>query len=507
MKSDIYAGPTRAIRVALVATAAGAVWLSASTALATPAFVNGLAIAGDTLDLSGETGITGRLGFFSDLYYDPNRNEWWALADRGPGGGTLSYQTRVERFTLDVNKTTGAISNFQVVQTVKFTDPSGLLGSVAPPTNLNGIAPNPKSVLGRAFDPEGFVVNPKTGRFLVSDEYGPSLYEFNRDGTLNRVFATPSNLVPRNAGTGVPNFADDTGNTAGKRTNRGYEGLAISPDGKYAYAMLQSAMLDEGGGNGVFNRIVKYDTETGQAVAQYAYRMEGSSQGRGISALVALNDKEFLVLERNNRGVGVDSELTPPNKKVFKIDITGATDVSGLDLTDDGTTLKPGITPVSKQATPYLALDVAGEQLAALGNRAPEKLEGLTIGPRFDDGQYVIVSGTDNDFSVTQDPSGIQFDELFNPFTIERIRCPLDFAGSVSNGDCTIVNANGSIGSAFLGSISDFELIPGALFAYRSTGADLAAYAAPDVPAPATLSLLAAGLAALGYGRRRSRTC
>ena len=27
--------------------------------------------------------------------------------------------------------------------------------------------------------------------------------------------------------------------------------------------MLQSAMLDEGGGNGVGNRIVKFDTETG----------------------------------------------------------------------------------------------------------------------------------------------------------------------------------------------------------------------------------------------------
>jgi len=44
----------------------------------------------------------------------------------------------------------------------------------------------------------------------------------------------------------------------GKRTNRGFEGLAISPDGAYLYAMLQSAMLDEGG------------TASGTAVAQYA---------------------------------------------------------------------------------------------------------------------------------------------------------------------------------------------------------------------------------------------
>ena len=84
-----------------------------------------------------------------------------------------------------------------------------------------------RQVLGNAFDPEGFVVNPTTGNFLISDEYGPSLYEFNRSGALVRTLTTPANVVPRNAG-GTPNFAGDTGNTAGKRTNRGFEGLALS---------------------------------------------------------------------------------------------------------------------------------------------------------------------------------------------------------------------------------------------------------------------------------------
>ena len=56
-------------------------------------------------------------------------------------------------------------------------------------------------------------------------------------------------------------------NDAGKRTNRGFEGLAISPDGSYVYAMLQSAMLDEGGSGGQCNRIVKFSTETRLAVA------------------------------------------------------------------------------------------------------------------------------------------------------------------------------------------------------------------------------------------------
>ena len=145
-------------------------------------------------------------------------------------------------------------------------------------------------------------------------------------------YTIPENIHPTTA-PGVYNYDPDA-NSAGRRINRGFEGLAISPNGAYVFAMLQSAMVNEGGGNGTIARIVKFDTATGQAVGQYAYRMEGSSQGRGISALVALNDHEFLVLERNNRGIGSASELTPQNKKVFKIDIAGADDISDVDLTD-----------------------------------------------------------------------------------------------------------------------------------------------------------------------------
>ena len=179
----------------------------APSAAAAASFVNGLALPGDLLDLSGGTTVNnGRVGFFSDIYYDRNRNEWWGLSDRGPGGGTLDYATRAQRFTLDVDASTGAISNFKIVQTVVF----GSNGNA-----LNGIAPNPTSTLGLAHDPEGIVVLPKTGNLLVSDEYGPSVREFTRSGELVRTYITPANLIPRNAGTGTPNFAGDTGNTAG----------------------------------------------------------------------------------------------------------------------------------------------------------------------------------------------------------------------------------------------------------------------------------------------------
>ncbi|MDN5935066.1 MAG: esterase-like activity of phytase family protein [Nitrosospira sp.] len=454
---------------------------STTQATAAPTFVNGLAISGAMGDQFGSSVNNGRLGFFSDIYYDTNRNEWWGLSDRGPGGGTLNYDTRVQNFTLNVDMNTGAISNFQVAQTIKFMN-----GTNA----FNGLAPDPSSVLGNAFDPEGFVVNPLNGRFLVSDEYGPSLYEFDRTGQFVRSFTTSANIVPRDAGD-VPNYAGNTGNVEGKRSNRGFEGLATSSDGQYTYAMLQSAMLDEGGSSGVYDRIVKFDNTSGAAVAQYAYQMEGSSQGRGTSALVAINDHEFMVIERNNRGVGVDSDLAAANKKVFTIDIAGATDVTAIDL-DSG-----AFTAVSKNPTPFI--DLAADTLIGLGGKVPEKWEGLAIGPKLDDGSYLMLAGTDNDYSVSQNGSGTQFDILFNPATGARMSCDLE-----TMNNCFSIDSNGAITTTSVTDTTGYALIPGVLHAYKLSTVDLVGYVAP-IPEPETYAMLLAGLGLIGFMSRRRK--
>ncbi|MFN5465722.1 MAG: esterase-like activity of phytase family protein [Cyanobacteriota bacterium] len=471
------------IRLALLASTLLTAVLSGPVA-ATPAFVNGLTLDGGLLDKSGgSTANDGRVGFFSDLYYDPNRQQWWGLSDGGPGGGTLSYETRVQRFTLAVNSATGAISNFTIVDTILFRDASN--------QPFNGLEPSPSSTLGSALDPEGFVILPKTGTFLVSDEYGPSLYEFDRSGTFVRAYDIPAALIPRNS-TGTPNYASDTGNTAGRRSNRGFEGLAVSPDGRYAFAMLQSAMLDEGGSSeGRFTRIVKFDSDTGKAVAQYAYLLDRSNQGQGISALVALNDSQFLVLERNNQGLGIDATLaTPFDKLAYLIDISSATDVTGLTLPASGTMLPPGVVGVSKMSK---LIDLAADTLADLGNKVPDKWEGLTFGPTLADGSFLLLAGTDNDYSVARNGSNVQFDVYLrvsdaDPYS-SSIQCPIGFTTGCS-GPSSTVPTDGS-----------YQLLPGVLQAYRIPAADLPAYQAP-VPGP--LPLLGAA-SALAWSRRLRR--
>ena len=354
---------------------------------------------------------------------------------------------------------------------------------------LNGIAPAPGNVRGRAFDPEGVVIHPKTGNLLVSDEYGPSLIEFDRNGILLRRFTTPANLIPRNAATGGPNFASDAGNTAGKRTNRGFEGLAISPDGKFTFAMLQSALLDEGGGNGVYSRIVKFDNATGVAVAQYAYRMDTSAQGRGISSLVALGNGKFLVLERNNRGVGVGADVSPADKAVYEIDLINAVDVSNITLPAAGAFAGAVLKSPKK-------IDLDADTLAALGNKSPEKWEGLAVGPLLANGQYLLLAGTDNDYSVTQSGSGTQFDVWFNfaladPYA-NSLQCPI---GTLQNCFLTQGGANAPW-------TDNLALLPGVLHAYTaSLDGFVSAQAVPE-PGTGALALMAlAGALVMRRGR------
>ncbi len=101
----------------------------------------------------------------------------------------------------------------------------------------------------------------------------------------------------------------------------------------------------------------------------------------------------------------------------------------------------------------------------------------------------MILAGTDNDFSVTQIAgSTTQFDVYYNPATGGRIQCDL---GTFAN--CFSINADGTLGAAYFGSTSGFALIPGLLYAFKSTGSDLASYIAP-VPLPATWTMLLSGL-------------
>jgi hypothetical protein len=375
-----------------------------------------------------------RFGFYSDLVYDANSGYWYALSDRGPGGGLIDYATRLQRLRIAFDTTTGAIATPVIDRTILFRGEDGALFNGLNPQLLNSDV----GTLGMSFDPEGLAVG-KGGHFYVADEYGPSVYEFTSSGQFIRAFATPANLVPH-TNTNALDYVNGRPTVVhGRQDNRGFEGLTFNTSGTKLYAVMQDPLVDEGGnGDGRRSRnlrVVEFDAVSGQSTAQFVYRLEpiaalnaidpataddfsATNQGRsiGLSAIHALSNTEFLVLERDNRGLGVEVTAAPLHKRVYRISIAGATDVSSLSLAGSND-LPAGVVPVSKVEE----LDILAVLRAAGASDIPEKLEGLAIGPRLTDGRHLVLIGSDNDYSVTQTGAGEQFEVCVNRATGDRV--------------------------------------------------------------------------------------
>ncbi len=367
-------------------------------------------IPGDILDKSGLTGVICQAGkpancvpkavyggLGSDLTYTGHDDVFVAAPDRGPFDGLtdVPFLDRVHFLHITTNLQTKEVSSTLLDTRFlknefgqKFVGAAGAFD-----------ADNPTATL--RLDPEGIRVGPN-GTFYISDEYGPYVFEFDRQGNLVRRLEVPAKFAIANPS------ADPTSellnNASGRQANRGMEGLAISPDGLTLYGIMQNALLQDGALNpgttdrvGLNNRILKVDLATGDT-SEYVYRIEASNRGQGVSEILAINDHEFLVVERDNRSWLSAEPQAPTRKWIYRIDITGATDVSGVTLPSGA--LPPAITPVHKT----LFIDLLDPDFGLQNNDAraiAEKIEGLAWGPDLPDGRHLLYVISDNDLVPT----------------------------------------------------------------------------------------------------------
>jgi hypothetical protein len=244
------------------------------------------------------------------------------------------------------------------------------------------LSTNPKNA---RLDPEGIRIANDGGSVFISDEYGPYLYQFDRTtGVRIRAFKLPEELAAKNLS--PVGDTEISGNTVGRVANKGMEGLAITPDGRTLVGVIQAPLEQD---TNKVVRIVTVDIRTG-VTSQYAYQL---TTGSGVSEILAINNHEFLLDERDGKGLG-DGSIAKV-KQLFKIDLTEAQNIAG----------KSG--DLSAFAVPKtLFLDLVSKlTLAGISaDRIPAKIEGIAFG------QDVTVEGVkrhtlfvvnDNDFTAT----------------------------------------------------------------------------------------------------------
>jgi len=135
---------------------------------------------------------------------------------------------------------------------------------------------------------------------------------------------------------------------------------------------MQSALIQDGGDvKGGVTRIVTIDIESGRT-HEYAYQLDTGTKTT-ISDILAINDHEFLVDERDSKGRADAPGSKAVFKRLYRIDLRFAQDVS--DLT--------GQAAIAPKAVPKtLFLDIVAVLSSDPVNLAPTdipaKLEGIT---------------------------------------------------------------------------------------------------------------------------------
>ena len=350
-------------------------------------------------------------GFGSGLTFTGHDNVFLAVPDRGPFDGLtdVPYWDRFHFLYMTVNVGAPFPNIDTVLLETRFFRNERNQHFVGDSSYFSS---DDRNTL--RFDPEGVRVS-KDGNFFVSDEYGPYLFKFNRQGHLIKRIPVPEKFLIANPTDEV----DDDGNskelypennTFGRQANRGMEGLAITPDGRTIVGMMQNALIQDHGLNdstppgrlGVTARIFTYDLQSGQS-HEYVYVLDGISQGRGVNEILAVNDHQFLVLERDNRSrrpTPPNESQGPNNKKIYLIDLkqSGLTDVSDVDSLPASADDLGSIVKVEKRLfVDLLSPDYKIDSTQTIKDVIAEKIEALAWGPDLPDGRHLLYVVSDND--------------------------------------------------------------------------------------------------------------
>lgn len=355
-------------------------------ALAEVTLIGTAEISGTTSDRSGLSEMlndsipANRFGGISAIEHVAGE-EYLLQPDRGPLDGAVPFACRVQKFKITVRPGEPTPVKAELTGTTLLTDESGrqLIGAKSAFD-----AEHPERSL--RFDPEGLRV--RGSRWFISDEYGPAVREFDDSGKLVRRFAVPKRFTiahPSNEPA-----EENARNKTGRQANGGLEGLAISPDGKKLFAIMQRPLLqdsqpgDDGKRVGRFNRLLELDIASG-TTREFVYPLDKSVNG--VSEILAINAHEFLVIERDSK-----EGLEAACKHIVRIDVRGATDVSHVDVLPMDE-LPTDIHPVRK--SPFL--DLLDPKFGLAGEHFPEKVEGLAFGPNLPDGRRLLLICVDND--------------------------------------------------------------------------------------------------------------
>ncbi|MFM6041151.1 MAG: esterase-like activity of phytase family protein, partial [Dolichospermum sp.] len=238
-----------------------------------------------------------------------NNGTYWFQPDNGYGQKTNSADFLLRAYQVDPSlkgAETGADGSVQFLNFIQFRDPDRKINI----PNLTLVNENTaeRNLTGADFDIESFVFD-KDGTIWVGDEFGPYLLHFDATGKLLEApIAVPNVRAPQNPSVSATNPAN--------LGSRGLESTAINTSKTKLITALEGVVTGDSATNDVL-RIYEFDLTSKTFGTQYKYKLEKTSNSQSINDLTAINDNEYLVIEKD-RLTGAAAEF----KRIYKINLT-----------------------------------------------------------------------------------------------------------------------------------------------------------------------------------------
>jgi glycerophosphoryl diester phosphodiesterase len=263
---------------------------------------------------------------FSALLAGRRPGEFLAMPDNGFGNKANSRDFLIRAYFIEPDfKTarggTGSVA-VDTANPIQFRDPSNLIGF--PIVNQGTYE---RLLTGADIDPES-MQRAKNGDLWMGDEFGPWILHFDAGGVLlDPPFRVPAALVGSPSQTGYlesPSspFLVGPNSVAG---SRGFESMALMPNGKNLYAMLEGATVAD------TNKDRRYLLEFSIADRAFTggvweYRTQpsvtGTQQCCFMADLSALDQHRMVAIERDNgRGAPVPPAAATFSRGVYVIDL------------------------------------------------------------------------------------------------------------------------------------------------------------------------------------------
>ena len=244
---------------------------------------------------------------FSAIVAGRERGEYLAMPDNGFGSKANSADFLIRAYYVRPDfKTARAGSGAVEVDTeqgefIEFRDPDHVIGFPV----VNELTEE-RLLTGADIDPES-LQRGSDGDLWVGDEFGPWILHFDATGRLlDPPFATPGPLMS-------PSNPFLAGRPPSQPNSRGYEAIAISPDGAFLYAALEGATVAEPGSTrrSVFEFSVRNEAFTGRV---WNYRTE--QPGYMVADMSAIDRHHLVVIERDG-GRGLSATF----RNVYVVDL------------------------------------------------------------------------------------------------------------------------------------------------------------------------------------------